>query len=142
VVRAGEDALVIGSDQCAVLGETVLGKPGDAERARAQLAACSGRTVEFLTGLCVLDTADDRSALRVVPYRVRFRALTAAQIEAYVALEQPYDCAGSFKAEGLGSALFQSLEGSDPTALIGLPLIELCALLEAFGLPVLERRPD
>lgn len=130
-------ALVIGSDQVAVLDGAILGKPGDHPRAVAQLAAAAGRRVEFLTGLCLHDGVSGRVQCDVVPYAVEFRALTAAQIEAYLRHEQPYDCAGSFKSEGLGIALFERLDGDDPNALIGLPLIRLVRMLEAAGVTVL-----
>lgn len=131
------DALVIGSDQAAVLGDRVLGKPGSEAGAREQLAAASGRWVTFLTGLAVVHAAGGRCLSDVVPYRVHFRHLDEATISRYVALEQPLDCAGSFKSEGLGVALFQRMEGSDPNALIGLPLIRLFDFLLASGYPLI-----
>lgn len=131
------DALIIGSDQVAVLDATVVGKPGDHATATAQLSRASGRSVEFLTGLCVLDAASGSAEVEVVPFRVVFRTLSPAQIENYLRREQPYDCAGSFKSEGLGIALFERLEGEDPNALVGLPLIRLVRLLEAHGVAVL-----
>ncbi|MCB1875973.1 MAG: septum formation inhibitor Maf [Chromatiales bacterium] len=131
------DALVIGSDQVAVLDGEILGKPGNRERAIAQLSAASGKRVRFLTGLCLLDSATGEAEVDVVPFDVVFRQLKPAHIETYVDREQPYNCAGSFKSEGLGIALFEALEGADPNALIGLPLIRLCRLLERHGLPVL-----
>ena len=142
--RAGRgerrDALIIGSDQVAVIGDRILGKPGSHERAAAQLRAASGRRVSFLTGLALLDTRDDALCTEVVPFHVRFRALGDAEIEAYLEAERPYDAAGSFKSEGLGIALFEAMEGEDPTALVGLPLIRLCTLLRAAGLdPLLHR---
>lgn len=117
------DARVIASDQIAVCDDLVLGKPGTAERAVEQLMMLSGRRVEFLTGLALLDTDEER--FDIVPFTVQFRELEAADIETYVRVEQPLDCAGSFKSEGLGIALFESMHGDDPTALIGLPLIRL-----------------
>lgn len=132
--RAG---LVIGSDQVAVSGGRILGKPGTAESACAQLALLSGRAVSFLTGLCLLDAVSGAHQLAVVPTTVHFRTLQRAEIENYVAREQPLDCAGSFKSEGLGIALFERIDGDDPTALIGLPLIELCGMLRRAGRPVL-----
>jgi MAF protein len=112
----------------------VLGKPGDRETAIAQLEQASGRCVTFQTGLCLLDTRTGHAQTLVEPFRVHFRVLDRARIEAYVDREQPYNCAGSFKSEGLGIALFERLEGDDPTALIGLPLIRLVSLLESVGL--------
>jgi septum formation protein len=122
-------ALIIGSDQCAVLGDRVLGKPGTHERARKQLQALSGQRVVFYTGLCLLNA--DTGALQsdAIPFTVVFRSLTHEQIERYLQAEHPYDCAGSFKSEGLGIALFERLLGEDPTALIGLPLIRLVEML-------------
>ena len=133
----GDPALVIGSDQVAVLGDNVLGKPGTVERACAQLAQLSGQQVTFLTGLCLYNSAQQRVQLDLVPFKVVFRTLSNQQIENYVRREQPLNCAGSFKSEGLGVALFERMEGNDPTALIGLPLIRLVSMLEAEGLAVL-----
>jgi septum formation protein len=129
-------ALIIGSDQVAVCGEDVLGKPGSHERARRQLARLAGQRVSFLTGLCLYDTSTGRARIDMVPYHVRFRALTEAQIERYLRAEQPYNCAGSFKSEGLGISLFESMEGEDPSALIGLPLIRLVTWLNEAGVKV------
>lgn len=131
------DARIIGSDQVAVLDGRMLGKAGDHERALAQLQACSGRRVQFLTGLCLLDSQTGLAQTVIEPFSVRFRALSDAQINTYLLREQPYDCAGSFKVEGLGIALFEALEGSDPNALIGLPLIRLIGLLAEAGVDVL-----
>lgn len=127
------DALIIGSDQCAVLGEQILGKPHTHEKAIAQLEASSGRTVEFLTGLCLYDSQTQAYQLDVIAFQVEFRALAASEIENYLRREQPYNCAGSFKSEGLGISLFKRMQGDDPTALIGLPLIRLCAMLREHG---------
>ena len=136
VAGAESRALVIGSDQVAVLDGRILGKPGSHERALAQLARASGRTVMFYTGLCLLDSDSGRRQVEVAPFRVVFRRLTEAQLEGYLRREQPYHCAGSFKSEGLGIALFERLEGEDPTSLIGLPLIRLIRMLEAEGVQV------
>jgi len=130
-------ALVIGSDQVAFIDGRILGKPGTRHAALQQLGDAAGKAVEFLTGVCVLDQATARSQVEVVSCTVVFRALTAAQIAAYVDAEQPWDCAGSFKAEGLGIALFEKIVTDDPTALIGLPLIRLVTMLAAFGCDVL-----
>ncbi|HEX8779261.1 MAG TPA: Maf family nucleotide pyrophosphatase [Rhodanobacter sp.] len=130
------DALVIGSDQVAELDGGVLGKPGTVANARAQLAASSGRVVHFHTALCLLDTRCGRHQLHVDHTRAHFRALSAAEIERYVAREQPLDCAGSFKCEGLGISLFECIDSEDPSALIGLPLIALARLLRATGVAV------
>lgn len=130
-------ALIIGSDQVAVLDGEIIGKPGDHPRAVAQLRRASGQTVTFYTGLCLLDSGSDQQQVAVEPFRVVFRPLTTAMIEAYLHREQPYQCAGSFKSEGLGIALFERLDGDDPTSLIGLPLIWLTRMLEAAGAPIL-----
>jgi MAF protein len=137
VAEHHERALIIGSDQIAVLDEQILGKPGTAALARAQLALLSAREVSFLTGLCVLNTADGSLAVTVVETPVRFRQLSETQIAHYIEREMPLDCAGGFKSEGLGIALFEAIGGSDPSALIGLPLIELCAMLGRQGMDVL-----
>lgn len=133
------DGLIIGSDQVAVVDDEILGKPGNFTNACAQLARLSGQPVRFLTGLCLYNSAQQRLQLDVVPYMVIFRTLSAAQIEDYVRREEPYNCAGSFKSEGLGVALFAAQEGTDPTALIGLPLIRLVSMLETESVPVLGR---
>jgi septum formation protein len=132
------DALVIGSDQTASFdGGDVIGKPGTHERAVEQLRRASGRELVFHTALALVGRSIPFERATVVETRVRFRELTDERIEAYLAREPAYDCAGSAKAEGLGIALIASLDGSDPTALVGLPLIELTTLLEAAGHPVL-----
>lgn len=127
------EALIIGSDQCAVLGEQILGKPLSHDQAIKQLQASSGNTVEFLTGLCLLDTQTQTFQWDVIPFQVEFRELQAVEIENYLLREQPYQCAGSFKSEGLGISLFKRMQGEDPTALIGLPLIRLSAMLREQG---------
>lgn len=127
------DALVIGSDQVAILDGVPLSKPGTHERAVAQLAAMRGRRIEFLTGVAVHATATGATHARVVPYFVEFRDFADAEAEAYLAAERPYDCAGAAKAEGLGIALIRRMEGDDPTALVGLPLIALVDLLALHG---------
>ncbi len=129
-------AWVIGSDQVADLDGHAIGKPGTHERAVAQLQAMSGRAVVFQTGVAVLAPGFER-VLRV-PVTVRFRRLDAAEIERYLRLEQPYDCAGSAKSEGLGILLLDAIESDDPTALIGLPLIATARLLREAGLPLLD----
>jgi len=138
IARQEPAALVIGSDQAAVLAGEIVGKPGDHERAVAQLRRASGRTVTFYTGLCLLDSASNQRQVTVEVFQVAFRRLTAEMIEGYLRREQPYQCAGSFKSEGLGIALFERLEGDDPTSLIGLPLIRLTRMLEAAGVAVLQ----
>jgi septum formation protein len=131
------DALIIGSDQVAVVDGQILSKPGVHEKAVAQLKRASGKRVSFLTGLCLLNTKSNRAQVDVVPFNVIFRQLSEVQIENYLRKEQPYNCAGSFKSEGLGIALFERLEGSDPNTLIGLPLIRLITMLESEGYPIL-----
>ena len=130
------DALVIGSDQVAELHGAVLDKPGVAERARAQLAASSGQEVHFHTALCLFDTRDGMRYTHVDHTRVQFRVLSETEIARYVARENPLDCAGSFKCEGLGISLFEQIDNQDPTALIGLPLIGLTRLLREAGVSV------
>ncbi|MCG7533640.1 nucleoside triphosphate pyrophosphatase [Pseudoalteromonas sp. OOF1S-7] len=131
------NGLVIGSDQIALFNDQILGKPHTVENAHAQLKQFSGQVVTFLTGLCVYQLETRRAVTKVVPFNVHFRQLTDAQIEHYVAKEQPLNCAGSFKSEGLGICLFDKLEGDDPNTLIGLPLIELTKSLAEFGVDVL-----
>lgn len=126
--------LIIGSDQVAVFDGDILGKPHDEDTARRMLARFSGQRVRFLTGLALLDSARRSHQVSVESFDVVFRRLSDAEIAAYVARERPLDSAGSFRMEGLGIALFESLEGNDPNTLIGLPLIRLCTMLRAAGL--------
>jgi len=135
-VRA-ENALVVGSDQAASLEGRLIGKPGGHEAAVRQLRALSGKTADFHTAVAVLDTPANSLESRIVACRVAFRTLDDRRIEAYLRREQPYDCAGSAKAEGLGIALIARIDTEDPTSLIGLPLIALTELLERAGMPVL-----
>jgi septum formation protein len=128
------DALVIGSDQVAELDGRILDKPGTVEHACAQLTASSGREVHFHTALCLLDTRDGHRHTYVDHTRVCFRELTAAEITRYIEREQPLDCAGSFKCEGLGISLFESIDNRDPSALVGLPLIALARMLRDAGI--------
>jgi septum formation protein len=123
------NALIVGSDQVACLGDDILSKPGDFPRAQQQLLRCSGQRVRFETGLCLLDSASGNYDLLCESFLVHFRTLSQLEIDAYLHREQPYDCAGSFKAEGLGICLFSALEGKDPNTLVGLPLITLAGLL-------------
>lgn len=138
VAKRHRSALVIGSDQVAAVDGQVLGKPHQPARARGQLEACSGRAVEFHTGLCLVDTRVPGAMIRteVDLTRVHFRALSGDEIARYVERDEPLDCAGSFRVERLGVALFERIDGSDPTALIGLPLIRVCRMLRAAGVPV------
>ncbi len=132
------EGLVIGSDQVAVFNDQILGKPHTKENAVKQLSLFSGQTVTFLTGLCVFDIQSGQSKSVVEPFNVTFKTLTTAQISAYCDAEQPYNCAGSFKSEGLGICLFEKLSGDDPNSLIGLPLIKLSQLLAEFNVDVLS----
>lgn len=126
---------IIGSDQVASLeDDTILTKPGNFEQAFEQLSRCSGRPVRFLTGLALVDSATGQSIGICEPFDVHFRTLTKQEIEHYLKTETPYDCAGSFRMEGLGIALFEKLDGRDPNSLIGLPLIALCDLFRQWGL--------
>ncbi|WP_137886927.1 nucleoside triphosphate pyrophosphatase [Pseudomonas sp. 2FE] len=129
--------LIIGSDQVAVLNGQILGKPHDLARAQAQLQTASGSSVTFLTGLALLNTATGTCQVDCIPFTVHFRNLDEARIKRYLETEQPFDCAGSFKAEGLGVSLFRATEGTDATSLVGLPLIRLVdmLLLEGVDLP-------
>lgn len=135
--RRFADALIIGSDQVAASGSTRLDKPGDHATAVRQLRSLSGKTADFHTAVSLFDAKSKDLRSRVVPCRVTFRTLDDARIEAYLRREQPYDCAGSAKAEGLGIALIARMETDDPTSLIGLPLIALTEMLERAGLPVI-----
>ncbi len=130
-------AIVIGSDQVAVLEGTTLGKPGNHANAVRQLKAMRAKEVVFHTALCLCNAASGQAETRVVPYYVRFRDYSETQIENYLRREQPYDCAGSARCEGLGIALIAEMRGDDPNALIGLPLIALTEMLAAQGVSVL-----
>ncbi|MBX3650757.1 MAG: septum formation protein Maf [Burkholderiales bacterium] len=129
-------SLIIGSDQVAVLGTRVLGKPGTHAAATEQLRTMSGNTVTFHTALCLLNAAAASMHTACVPTTVRFRKLEAAQIERYLQQDQPYDCAGSAKIESLGIVLVERVESEDPTALIGLPLIALVGMLRQEGVVI------
>jgi septum formation protein len=137
VAAAFPDALIIGSDQVAVMDGRVFGKPGDHQRAVEQLGQLRGRTVNFFTGLCLFNARTGQAQVRGVPTLVTFRDLSDDEIENYLRREQPYNCAGAAKSEGLGIALLKSMQGDDPNALIGLPLIALCDMLRAEGVAVL-----
>ena len=131
------NSLIIGSDQIAILDGRILGKPGDHANAVVQLSRASGKSVTFLTGLCLHNSDNGQTQIEVVPFVVHFRSLTSRQIENYLQKEQPYNCAGSFKSEGLGISLFEKLEGDDPNTLIGLPLIRLIKMLEIEGVQII-----
>ena len=127
------DALIVGSDQVADCDGEPIGKPGDHAHAVAQLTRLSGRTIVFHTGVALLDAATGDMQSALVDVRSTFRTLTAVEIEAYLRREQPYDCAGSVKSETLGITLFERIESDDPSALVGLPLIRLAAMLRSAG---------
>lgn len=131
------DALIIGSDQCAVVDNVILGKPHTLQRAFIQLKKASGKTVQFHTGLCLIDAAAEEVQLDDVIFKVHLRVLSDEMIMRYLRKERPFECAGSFKAEGMGVALFNRMEGDDPNALIGLPLIRLVSMLDKVGINVI-----
>jgi septum formation protein len=137
VADAYPDALIIGSDQVATVDGKIYGKPGDHQRAVAQLRELSGKTVNFFTGLCLYNSRSGRSQVGGVPTLVSFRQLADQEIENYLRREPAYNCAGSAKSEGLGIALLSSLQGDDPNALVGLPLIALCDMLREEGMAIL-----
>lgn len=137
VARQFPQAVVIGSDQVADLGGEPLGKPGNHARATSQLRRMRGRAVIFQTAVAVLCEDTGFRQMALAPVKVRFRDLGDEEIEAYLQAEQPYDCAGSAKSEGLGIALLDAIESDDPTALIGLPLIRTCRMLRAAGVKIL-----
>jgi len=126
--------LIIGSDQVATTGSNILGKPGTHAHAAEQLRSLSGSRVTFHTGLCLLNSITAEAQVDVVPFNVQFRQLDEVQIERYLQADKPYNCAGSFKSEGLGITLFERMDGEDPSALIGLPLIRLTTMLARAGL--------
>jgi septum formation protein len=131
------DALIIGSDQVAESGGRIYGKPGNFENALRQLRELSGKAVDFHTAVTLLDAVNGKHESRLVPCRVVFRPLDDRLIQRYLEKEQPYDCAGAAKVEGLGITLLQRIQTDDPSSLIGLPLIALTGMLERAGLPVL-----
>ena len=136
--RLGRSVVVIGSDQVAECDGRVLGKPGGRDAAIAQLQWMSGRMTRFHTGVCVVNGRTGTETARVVTVDVQFRTLSSGEIEAYVDREQPYDCAGSARIEGLGIVLVDRVVSDDPTALIGLPLIALSEMLRGEGLNPLQ----
>jgi septum formation protein len=130
-------AIVIGSDQVADLAGEAIGKPGSHEKAVAQLRQMRGETVVFHTAVAVVCAQSGFEQVELAPVKVKFRRLTDAEIESYLRVEQPYDCAGSARSEGLGVAILDAIESDDPTALVGLPLIRTCRMLRAAGLKIL-----
>ena len=137
VAHNNGDALIIASDQVAVIDGQIVGKPGDHATAVKQLSAASGRAVLFLTSLALFNSQSSHMQVNVTPFTVHFRHLENSEIENYLQKEQPYECAGAFKSEALGIALFERLEGDDPNALIGLPLIQLIQMLKHEGVNVI-----
>lgn len=133
-VAMQRSGVIIASDQVASVDNHVLGKPGTAQKAIEQLTLCAGKTVTFYTGLCVYNTNSNHLQCDVILFEVTFRPLSHGEIARYIELEQPLDCAGSFKSEGLGISLFESMRGDDPNALVGLPLIALCTMLRNEGI--------
>jgi len=138
ISKRHDDALIIGSDQSAVLNGEKLSKPGNFKNAFKQLTRASGQKILFQTGLCLLNSTTGNIQSCCVPYTVVFKELTPTMIENYLHKEEPYNCAGSFKSEALGIALFERFEGSDPNSLIGLPLIELVNFLGNEGVSILD----
>ena len=137
IARLQPGALIIGSDQVASIEGSIMGKPGNFNSASAQLRSSSGREVVFYTAIALIAPNRDQERFHVERFCVRFRALSDSQIANYLHREQPYDCAGSFKAEGLGISLFSEVRSNDPSSLIGLPLIGLCSGLKRFDIKVL-----
>jgi len=138
VAKNHPEALIIASDQVAVLEDEVMTKPHTHNNAVKQLSRSSGKTVVFLTSICLLNSQTGKHQVVVAPYSVEFLTLSQSQIENYLHKEQPYQCAGSFKSEGLGVTLFQSFDGEDPNSLIGLPLITLTRMLRNEGIEPLS----
>jgi septum formation protein len=142
VAAAFPDAVVIGSDQVADLNGQALGKPGNHANAVTQLRQMRGQSVVFQTAVAVVCLQSGFEQTDLAAVKVQFRALSDEEIENYLQAEQPYDCAGSAKSEGLGITLLASIENDDPTALVGLPLIRTCRMLQAAGIPLLPARKD
>lgn len=140
VAREFPNALIIGSDQVAVCDGEILGKPHNFDNGMVQLTKFSNKAVTFYTGLCVFDSASNTVTSLVELFVVHFNKLSSSDIASYLKAEEPYNCAGSFKSEGLGICLFKKLEGDDPNTLIGLPLIKLVSLLKQHNLDVLAQQ--
>ncbi len=137
IAKSNPEAIVIGSDQCALLDGNILGKPNSHEHALEQLKSAQGKTVVFYTGLCVMRQVAGFLEVDDIQFEVDFRQLSDQQLEHYLRVDQPYQCAGSFKSEAYGISLFTRMRGDDPTALIGLPLIRLVGMLEHAGISVI-----
>jgi len=138
IAKAKPNSLIIGSDQVALHGDQIVGKPHTHERAVEQLKEASGKKIELFTGLALVNSATNSVQSEVIPFTVHFKHLNESTIERYLRKEQPYNCAGSVRSEGLGVALFERFEGDDPNALIGLPLIRLVAMLENQAFDIFE----
>jgi MAF protein len=138
VANTQNHALVVGSDQCAVLDGEIITKPNNHAKAFDQLTASCGKTVVFYTGVSVVNTDTHSQQVSCETFQVHFRTLSEQQIKFYLEKDKPYDCAGSFKAEGLGIALFEKMQGDDPNTLVGLPLIKLTSMLQAEGFDLLS----
>ncbi len=138
VAEHSKNALIIGSDQIAVCEDRILGKPGNHETAVNQLLFLSGRKIVFLTSLCLINSRNHKERLKIIATNVKLRELSHTQILYYLDKEKPFNCAGSFKSEGLGIALIKSIESEDHTALVGLPLLELCNMLSEEGVLILR----
>ena len=136
IVSKNDNALIIAADQALQCDKKILGKPGNYNKAKEQLIFMSNRPLTFYTGLCLINTETKIIEEDVVSFRVDFRKLTEFEIENYLVKEKPYDCAGSFKSEKLGISLLEKMNGDDPTALIGLPLIRLCKMLRNQGVDI------
>ncbi len=138
VAETRPDGLIIGSDQVGLLDGCILGKPGSHEAALAQLMAASGRTMRFVSAVCLLDARSGRRQVARAVTRVNFLPLARDAVEVYLRRDEPYDCAGSFRSESLGVALIDSMESDDPTAILGMPLIRLARMLAVEGVDVLH----
>ena len=138
IAKSNPNALIIGSDQVALHGSEIVGKPHTHERAVEQLQTASGKKIELFTGLALINSQTGHLQSEVIPFTVHFKQLSESTIERYLRKERPYNCAGSVRSEGLGVALFEKFEGDDPNALIGLPLIRLVAMLEHQGFDVFD----
>ncbi len=132
-----DSGLIIGSDQSAVIDNDIIGKPKNHDDAVTQLLNSSGKTITFYTSICLLDASNNSYQVAIDTFHVSFRQLSKEQIENYLSIEKPYNCAGSFKSEGLGIALFSKMEGTDPNSLIGLPLIKLIDMLNSKGINII-----
>jgi len=138
VAKNYPDALIIGSDQVAMHGQKIVGKPHTHDKAVEQLREASGKKIELFTGLALINARSGKIQSEVVPFAVHFKDLSESTIERYLRKEQPYNCAGSVRSEGLGVSLFKRFDGDDPNALIGLPLIRLISMLEKEGFDLFE----